>query len=480
MNLPSKTLALGVMLLCAAQATQLELILDASGSMYGKLPGGQSRIAVARDVLTGFIASLPEDPALSVGLRIYGAKLAEGKGNCEDSHLVFPLQGLDREKLQATVRNTIPRGATPIAYSLQQAARDFKTDSDKKIIVLVTDGQESCGGNLAQSLEAFREGGHEVDLRIIGIDLDEKAQRSFQGMGTFENTTSAAQLAQALGKAVKQVTPSGQQAPLKVQLTDQGKGASMEATVTVHHTLTGTETVLSRESTPGLYTHTLPTGTYSVQIQTPHGTHQHSGLHVNVGKDNTYRFEVGKNNPQVILTLNPATPVMGSVAEVQVQNVPGTGMDGYLTLVHPSLPNTTVGGVLWVGQEAGTFAFQIPEVSAPLQLQYVNHLGEVLGQTPPFTPREVPATLTLLSQPKAGGRLDIAWTGPGNEGDFLTVVEASLLEGTSNPDATVPVDPTTDVATLQLSQETGTFEVRYMTQAGRVLARQAFSVPASR
>ena len=95
----ASVLALSPTTRSAAQAsvTYIQLILDASGSMYGKLPAGGTRISAAKDVLSSFINRLPNDPSLNVGLRIYGANTAAGSAEaCTDSKLVLPMKGLGR------------------------------------------------------------------------------------------------------------------------------------------------------------------------------------------------------------------------------------------------------------------------------------------------------------------------------------------------------------------------------------------------
>ncbi|HPK07036.1 MAG TPA: hypothetical protein PK773_04480, partial [Aminivibrio sp.] len=51
--------------------THIELILDASGSMWAKL-GGSTRIEVAKDALGKIIDDLSERKGIAVGLRVYG------------------------------------------------------------------------------------------------------------------------------------------------------------------------------------------------------------------------------------------------------------------------------------------------------------------------------------------------------------------------------------------------------------------------
>ena len=68
----------------ASAQTYVELILDASGSMWNTLDDGRYRIIAAKDVLSQFIGGLADD-GLNVGLRIYGSQTdALEEGACQD------------------------------------------------------------------------------------------------------------------------------------------------------------------------------------------------------------------------------------------------------------------------------------------------------------------------------------------------------------------------------------------------------------
>lgn len=124
-----------------AGRTDVVLVLDASGSMFNELPDGRLRITAAKEALAAFVGRLPGSAGLNVGLRVYGARtMALDPDACLDSELVVPVAGLEREMLLRTVQGTEPRGATPIAYSLERAAEDLQAATGRKQIVLVTDG----------------------------------------------------------------------------------------------------------------------------------------------------------------------------------------------------------------------------------------------------------------------------------------------------------------------------------------------------
>lgn len=59
----------------AAEPVSVELILDCSGSMWNKPSDGRYRIDAAKEVLSQFIATAPDNPDLHIGLRLYGSKI---------------------------------------------------------------------------------------------------------------------------------------------------------------------------------------------------------------------------------------------------------------------------------------------------------------------------------------------------------------------------------------------------------------------
>src|SRR5690606_17166129 len=125
-------------------------------------------------------------------------------GACQDTVLKVAVDGFARQELLDTVTGTQALGATPIALSLELAADDFPdttTAGGRNVIVLITDGIESCRSDLRAVAQMLKERG--IDLRIVGFDLEENAVRSFDGLGTFENARSAAELLAALTRAVE-------------------------------------------------------------------------------------------------------------------------------------------------------------------------------------------------------------------------------------------------------------------------------------
>ena len=482
------TLVTALLLGNSSAETHMQLILDASGSMYSKLPDGRSRITMAREVLMDFIARLPADPQLHVGLRLYGANTsATDAGACQDSQLVHPIQGLKRDLLSHTVMLTRPKGATPIAYTLEQAALDFVPGPFKNTIVLVTDGQESCGGNLKNAMEAFRKRGIEVDLRIIGIDLDARAQKSFQGIGTFQNARTTAELAAALGSAVVKVSPPVQQAlKVTVKVLDRGKRVE-DAKVSLSSVLDSAH-VVQLQNSNGTHTGMLVAGTYQATVQRSGQTAQvFSGLGVVTGGENLFVLEVARPEP-VLLTLDPSVPLAGGTVKVTFKEAPASEGQ-YLTLVPTSAPETEFGDSSPVKGVQGEATLPVPSEKVPLEVRFLMQDAagslRVLSRSASFIPRVPEVTLKAPDLAEGGGTVQVQWTGPDQEGDHLTVVPQDAPEGTVGE---YQYTRTGKMLPLQVPMEEGMYEIRYMndrtstTQGRRLLQvkRAIYSLSALR
>jgi hypothetical protein len=150
------------------RSKNVEVVLDASGSM--KLPlQGTTRWATALKVFNQVVAKLPED--LNVGLRVYGHRApAKSKETCQDTELVVPVGKLDRARLLSVVTALKPRGETPLVYSALQTPGDLKALGGGTVI-LITDGEESCGGNSATAAAALKAAGVNVTMNIVGFTL---------------------------------------------------------------------------------------------------------------------------------------------------------------------------------------------------------------------------------------------------------------------------------------------------------------------
>ncbi len=218
----------------------VEIVVDASRSMWGQIDG-RSKMEIAREILHDASASLPAD--LKLALRAYGSNSPSQENDCADSGLLVPFGPASRAPIHSAISALKPRGQTPIAYALRQAAADFSALDGERSLVLMTDGIESCGGDpVAAARELHQQG---ITIHVIGFGV---------GDVNAEDADSLRAIAQASG---------GQY--FTANSADELKGA-LEATVgTRFRVLEGNRVVASGvlgASRPML----LPTGAYRIEF----------------------------------------------------------------------------------------------------------------------------------------------------------------------------------------------------------------------
>jgi Ca-activated chloride channel family protein len=182
----------------------LEIILDASGSMNGEIDGHR-KIDIAHDALATLVGKLPD--RTNVALRAYGHRKG---GDCSDVELLTPLGVLDRSALTARINAVHPaqKGMTPIGASLQQVAQDLEKASGDVLVVLVSDGDETCNGDPAQVATRIHAENPKIRFDVIGFNVGPEEWRSRLsgiaqgGGGSYFDAKDAAQLVDALQQAV--------------------------------------------------------------------------------------------------------------------------------------------------------------------------------------------------------------------------------------------------------------------------------------
>jgi len=91
----------------STSSVNVEIIVDASGSMAAETNTGELRIDSARRVLTEVINAIPEAEGVNVGLRVYGHRgdnMDEGRAeSCLSSELLVPIDTVNKPELLAQV-----------------------------------------------------------------------------------------------------------------------------------------------------------------------------------------------------------------------------------------------------------------------------------------------------------------------------------------------------------------------------------------
>ena len=149
-------LAAGIVAWNAAAASWPEatFILDASGSMQ-EAAGAQSKMEAAQAVLAQVVPAVA--PEVKIGLAAYGHRR---ENDCADVEILVAPGTEDRAAVLARIAAMQPKGMTPISAAVTQVADQLKGRAAETTVVLVSDGQETCGGDPCATVRARRRWRH--------------------------------------------------------------------------------------------------------------------------------------------------------------------------------------------------------------------------------------------------------------------------------------------------------------------------------
>jgi hypothetical protein len=177
--------------------------------MNARLPEGQTRIQAAKAAVAEIVGKLPDDVRLS--LRAYGHQSPTVKHDCRDTELLVGFDGLAANKpaILAKTRDIKAQGYTPITYVLKLAAEDVgKEDAKPRVVILVSDGKETCEGDPCATAKALADADASLVVHTIGFAVDTAAKYQLQciarvARGRYFDADGTGKLAAALGEAAK-------------------------------------------------------------------------------------------------------------------------------------------------------------------------------------------------------------------------------------------------------------------------------------
>jgi hypothetical protein len=187
-----------------AGGNAVEIILDASGSMLQRM-GKQRRIDIAKQTLTRLTASrIPAGTPFA--MRVFGREV----DSCQ-TDLDIALGPLDAAAVGARIGKLEAKNnaRTPIGASLEKVSDDLRAARGERLVILLTDGEETCGGDPAAAIMKLRKANIGVRVNIVGFAIDDEGlAASFRhwsdaGGGLYFDARDAAGLDKALTQALQ-------------------------------------------------------------------------------------------------------------------------------------------------------------------------------------------------------------------------------------------------------------------------------------
>jgi Ca-activated chloride channel homolog len=145
------------------------IVFDASGSMAGNMVQGLfSAVTRIDEVRKALAEVLPGATKFrKVGLITYGP----GPYQQCNVELNFPPIANAAEPIMSAVNALNPAGKTPLVEAVKQAADVLHDRTTRGVVVLLTDGEETCGGAPCALGQALKAAGQQLTVHVIGFQL---------------------------------------------------------------------------------------------------------------------------------------------------------------------------------------------------------------------------------------------------------------------------------------------------------------------
>ncbi len=119
-------------------------------------------------------SALKKDPNIQFGLRVFGHQYPAKDKVCNDTRLEVNFNPYNAPQVNVRMANLHAVGSSPIAYSLQKCAEEDLVQSNiySYGIILLTDGQESCGGDICNTITRYLSDKFFFKPYIIGLMPD--------------------------------------------------------------------------------------------------------------------------------------------------------------------------------------------------------------------------------------------------------------------------------------------------------------------
>lgn len=181
------------------------LVLDASGSMWGQIDG-KAKITIAQNTIGTLLSDLEAGDDL--GLMAYGHRR---KGDCGDIEVLVETGPETVGEIASQVNRISPKGKTPMASAISQAASSMRHVEDRATVILISDGVETCSPDPCAVARMLEETGVDFTAHVVGFDIeDPQADAQLTCIanetgGLFLRAKDAKELSDAMSQVVSEV-----------------------------------------------------------------------------------------------------------------------------------------------------------------------------------------------------------------------------------------------------------------------------------
>lgn len=217
--------------------TRVIVMIDGSGSMAERM-GGRTKLELAREAALGFVDGLPA--SVQTSLLVFGQQGSNqqaGKAkSCAAIDLLAPMAA-DQGRLRAALSQVRAVGWTPLAAGLDRAEALLTASATpgEQVIYVVSDGEETCGGDPVAVARRINGGRTRAIVNVIGFNLPSGEAAKLTavaraGGGAFVNLSNEAELAKATAQVRESIRRTDNKVATSIATTDNAVATSLAIT----------------------------------------------------------------------------------------------------------------------------------------------------------------------------------------------------------------------------------------------------------
>ena len=172
--------------------------------------GGSPKYKIANEIVMRLMDSVyAVNPRVEFSLRVFGNQYTVPEHNCMDTKSEVPFSPDNRTQMGFRLDDMHPLGVTAIAYSLSQAAENDLVDEDHNAysIVLITDGGESCGGDICGVMQKLIKNKVLFKPYILSLEDVPELKNEYECMGDYLSVVKRSDIPKAVATIVQAFKP---------------------------------------------------------------------------------------------------------------------------------------------------------------------------------------------------------------------------------------------------------------------------------
>ncbi len=460
------------------------LVLDASGSMWGKIEN-KPKIQIAKDAVKKILNNSGEN--LNFGLEIYGDKKGVDK-NCENIEVLIEPQKNKNKEIIQKLDNIDPKGKTPIGNAILKAARVLDYKNQKATIVLISDGIDTCSSDLCQVGKDLEKDGVDFTAHIIGFDMTKEQEKGIECLahetgGLFLSAKNTDELNKALAKSIKKIDPCSKEALENIEFSASDKlennkkfKVSWQGDVN-----DGDKVFITKNDSKevkdalGEVLH-LKKGQKEGELFAPNTPGKYSLVYSSICgvtlNEKTFEVYVPSNKVEIAPVVEPGINI-----EVSWSGANDYGDDVAIVPKGASLWKEGWGIVSFLEEKNGISKIETPRKAGEYDLIYLSTDEKVLARKT-FRVREIKGK--LLGVPdivKKNEAFNVRWEGEENDGNIITILPKDSVNWQKHtPNGLYNIEKTQKNIKLVAPDSAGVYDVVFWYKKERELYRKTIRV----